>query len=601
LLGAAQDRLQQLGTLPQNAVYTFDRLAQETQSGQDLAPVVKTRLRRVVSLRFGSMSCREVLRQAEGSGSIAASGLERLAPAGQRYAYDLIAHVGLSYYLHGVRLCAIQQELRQRTPAVVIPMSSLFALCAHFLYLLGHLHRRAADRLRCLCEGDGHSVWLLDCTQERDSPAFFGILETHCGILLACWKVPSENETDLAPCLREAVEQFGKPGRLMHDLSSTMSALRDAVLPDVPDGVCHFHFARDVGTDLYREPHRQLSERLRQLKLQVRLREQRKDQTEYLRQQSARGEASLRLRRLLLGEAASVGWTATLGREVLLAVQGWILDYEHEGRRHGYPFDPHLLYLHRRLIKAGEALSRVVTPEALTQGMPRCLWNLAERLLEYRSDEAIGRAASWYETAHAIFGELRQALRLRSAGKTPLSDGYQLPAREQRSVKEELLGLCVKWERARQSSSRAEEQEIYGIVVEHVRRYEGKLTYEGDSPLAEEGDRTTNALEQWWRQTKRRCRVRHGRANLVRDMRVLPATALLVGNLTIEEYVKVVVGTLAQLPERLAEVASSVPPFRMGQSEQRLEKVGQLPRSWLRQDNFLEELLAVCPPPEEFP
>jgi hypothetical protein len=527
--------------------------------------------------------------------------LERLAPPGQRYAYDLIAHVGLSYYLHGVRLRAIQQELRQRTPAVVIPMSSLFALCAHFLYLLGHLHRRAAVRLRCLWERDGLSVWLLDCTQERDSPAFFGILESHYGILLACWKVPSENEIDLEPCLRQAVEQFGTPGRLLHDLSSTMSALRDAVLPNVPDGVCHFHFARDVGTDLYREPHRQLSERLRQLKLQVRLREQRKDQTEYLRQQSARGEASLLLRRLLRGEIVGVGWTATLGREVLLAVQGWILDYEHEGRRQGYPFDPHLLYLHRRLIQAGEALSRVVTPEALTQGMPRCLWNLNERLLEYRSDEAIGRAAAWYEQAHGVFSELRQALRLHSSGKTPLSDGYELSAVEQRGVKEELLRLCSKWEQARQASGRAEEQEIYRIVVEHVRRYEGKLTYEGDGPLNEEEDRTTNALEQWWRQTKRVCRVRHGRANLVRDMRVLPATALLVGNLRIEEYVKVVVGTLAQLPERFAEVGRSVPPFRLGRSEQCFEKVGQLPRSWLRQDNFLEEVLGVCPPPEELP
>ena len=161
------------------------------------------------------------------------------------------------------------------------------------------------------------------------------------------------------------------------------------------------------------------------------------------------------------------------------------------------------------------------------------------------------------------------------------------------------LGLAEKWEQARQASSQREEQQIYAIVLAHVRRYEGKLAYEGDSPLNEEGDRTTNALEQRWRQTKRCCRVRHGRAKLVRDRRVLPATALLVGNLAIEEYVKVVVGSLAQLPERLAEVGSSVPPFRGGKSAQTLEKIGPLPRSWLRQDNFLEELLAVCPPPEE--
>jgi hypothetical protein len=597
LLQTAHGQLEQLGALPQNAVYTFDRLAQETPPPGPLPPVIKTQTRRVVSLRYGSMRCREVLRQTPGAG-VSASGLERLAPAGQRYAYDLIAHVGLSYYLRGQRLLTIQQDLQQRHAAVKIPSSSLSDLCGEFLYLLGHLHRRAASRLRESWQGGGQSVWLADCTQERDSPAFFGVLETHHGVLLGCWKVPSENEPDLTPCLREVVEQFGKPGRFLHDLSSTMAALREAVLPDVPDGVCHFHFARDVGMDLYRRPHQQMANRLKELRLQVRLREQRKDQVDYLRRQVAGGEAPLLLRRLLLGESPAVAWTAALGREVLLAVHFWILDHEHEGRRHGYPFDPHLLYLHRRLIRAGEALARLVSPGPLPAGMPLCLANLAERLREYRDDKVIADAAACYEKACAVFGELRQTLRLHGTGGTPLSESYELSAAEQRTVKEELLGLCGRWEQARQSSGRADEQEIYGIVLAHVRRYEGKLAYEGDRPLNKEGDRTTNALEAWWRQTKRRCRQRHGRAELVRDMRVLPATALLVGDLAIKEYVEVVCGTLEQLPERLAEIGTSVPPFRGGKSEKTVEKAGQLPRRWLRQGNFLEELLAVCPPPD---
>ena len=315
-------------------------------------------------------------------------------PQGLRYAYDVMAHVGLAYHLHGRRLSDIQQELRQRVPKVVIPLSSLFDLCGHFLYLFGHLHRRAAGRVQSLCQRDGKSVWLLDCTQERDSPAFFGILETHHGILLGCWKVPSENQTDLAPCLQEAVELFGKPGRLLHDLGATMTALRETVLSDVPDGICHFHFARDVGTDLYRQAQQQLSTRLKQLQLQVRLREQRKDQTDYLRQQVARGEAALLLRRLLQREAVAVRWTATLGREVLLAVHFWILDYAQDGKRQGYPFDPHLLYLHRRLVRAAEALQRLFAGLQSVRHLPDCLKNLYKRLQEYRDDAAIQEAAA---------------------------------------------------------------------------------------------------------------------------------------------------------------------------------------------------------------
>ena len=277
---AAQDNLRQLGTLPADAVYTFDESVEQCQVGQALAPVIKTRQRMVVSLQFGAITCREVLRRAGQTGEASPSGLSRFVPAGMRYAYDLIAHVGIEYYLHGNTLAGIQQQLRQRTPAVIVPVSSLYDICGYFLCLFGQLHQQRAERLRTALGRDGKSVWLLDCTQEADSPAFFGILETHYGILLGCWKMATENQTDVARCLRQAVQCFGEPGRLLHDLGAAMTGSCKEVLPDVPDGVCHFHLARDVGEDLFRQPHEALSKRMQALKLQMRLRGQRQDQVD---------------------------------------------------------------------------------------------------------------------------------------------------------------------------------------------------------------------------------------------------------------------------------------------------------------------------------
>jgi hypothetical protein len=599
VLGAGEEQLRQLGTLPGNAVYTFDRLAEEAQTGQALPPVIKTRRRRVVSLRFGAICCREVLRQAGQAGRTSASGLEGLVAKGMRYAYDLIAHVGVEYYLHGNTLKDIHQELRQRKPPLIVPLSSLYDICGYFLHLFGQLHRRRADHLRALWEQEGKSVWLLDCTQEHDSPAFFGILETHYGLLLGCWKVATENQTEIAPCLRQAVQWFGKPGRLLHDLSATMTAVRDEVLADVPDGICHFHFARDVGAELFRRPQQELSERLQALKLQARLHEQRKDQTDYLRRQLVRGEATLLLQRLLAGEKVTACWTATLGREVLLAVHFWILDYAQDGRRQGHPFDPHLLYLHRRLVRAGEGLQRLFANPASAGQLPRCLANLYERLQEYNDDEAIRAAAAWYEKAHGVFAELRQALRLGSSGKTPMSESYPLGQNEQREVKSDLMRLCEKWREEKDQCGK-KEKEMYEIVLTHVERYEGKLFYTGAEKLNEEGDRTTNELEREWRKSKRRCRVRHGRAELKREMQVLPAEALLVGNLEVPEYVAVVLGSLREFPQRLAEVGSAA-SFRSWKARQQPRKVGQLPRSFLRRPNFLAHLLQVCPPLADLP
>jgi hypothetical protein len=573
-------------------------LAQEATPGQALAGVVKTRRRWVVSLRFGPIRCREVLRQADQASGILPSGLEVLVGKGLRYAFDLIAHVGVAYYLHGQTLTDIQQELRQRTPALVVPQSSLYELCGYFLHLFGQLHRRSAERLRSLCQRDGQSVWLLDCTQERDSPAFFGILETHHGILLGCWKVATENQVDLAPCLREAARDFGPPGRLLHDLSATMSTICAAELADVPEGVCHFHFARDVGEDLFRKPHQELTERLQALKLQVRLREQRKDQTDYLRRQVERGEAALLLPRLLCGEPVQPCWNATLGREVLLAVHFWILDHAQDGRRQGYPFDPHLLYLHRRLLRAGCALSRLCASAPALGRLPAALLNLNERLREYREDAVIGAAAAHYEKAHALFAQLRQALRLGEAGKTPMSESYPLRQEEQGEVQRDLRRLCQIW-REQKEQSAAQEKQLYEVVLSHVERYEGKLFYEGTAKLNEEGDRTTNELERFWRKEKRRCRRRRGNSELKKQMTVLPADALLVGNLEVAEYVAVVLGSLEELPQRLAEVGGAE-SFRSWQARQQPRAVGQLPRCVLRRRNFLADLLQACPPLDDF-
>jgi len=591
---AAASQLQKLATLPGNAIYTFDLPAEQAQAGQALTPVIKTRQRVVVSLRFGAIRCREVLRQADRAGHHSPSGLDRFVAPGMRYAYDLLAHVGVAYYLHGNTLANIQKELRNRTPGVVVPLSSLYDLCSYFLHLFGQLHWQRAERLGVRLRRDGNSVWLLDCTQEADSPAFFGVLETCQGILLGCWKMATENQPDVARCLRQAVRCFGKPGRLLHDLGAVMMGSCAEVLPDVPDGVCHFHLARDVGEDLFRRPHKALSDRLQALKLQMRLRGQRQDQVDYLRKQLSRGEGALLLQRLLAGEPFSACPTATLGREVLLAVHFWILDYAQDGKRRGYPFDPHLLYLHRRLVRAAEALQRLFAGLESVRQLPDCLRNLCQRLQEYRADAGIQDAAGWYEKAQEVFSQLRQALRLASVGKTPMSQAYAMNAEEQRAVKREVKELCEKWRQEAQRCS-ARDKQLYEIVLSHVERYEGKLLYEGAEELNERSDRTTNDLERTWRKNKRRCRGRHGRAEVKKDMQVMPAEAMLVGNLEIPEYVEVVLGTWSELAQRLAEVGGGE-SFQSWKARQRPGKIGQLPRSLLRCQNFLNDLLEVCLP-----
>jgi hypothetical protein len=84
-------------------------------------------------------------------------------------------------------------------------------------------------------------------------------------------------------------------------------------------------------------------------------------------------------------------------------------------------------------------------------------------------------------------------------------------------------------------------------------------------------------------------------------MQVMPAEALLVGNLEVPEYVAVVVGSLGELAQRLAELGSSTESFRSWKARQQPCQVGRLPRPILRRQNFLDHLLQVCPPLVDLP
>jgi len=586
----AQAGIRGQARLPEGLCYTFD--AHPDGAAAPQPAVYKTARRTVVGLRLGRFQAREVSRRAGPAAPVQrARDLAALVPRGMRYDYELIAHVGLRSFRDGQDLGRLRQELAGRSPAVAVPPSSLHDLRGKFLFLLGALHRQAAPALRAACQAAGPADWLIDGTLEPGTPLFFGIQETRWGVLLGCRKVPSEKAADLAPCLREAAERFGPPARVVHDLGTAMSAACQEALPGVPQRVCHFHFARDVGTDLYYQAQLRLSNRLRSLGLQVRLHDQRKTQTERLRQQVEAGQARLLLGEWLAGRGRAAAWDAALAREVLLALHGWIMSYPQDGRRQGYPFDPHLLYLHRRLLQAGSALDRLRADPSAAPALPATFAHLHGQLCRYRDDPEVRSAAACYEQAHALFERLRGALRLTAGGDGPLHDRYEIPAQEQARLHRELTELRDEARRLGAAEPPTEEGRLAGILSAHLERYWEEL---GAGQEERVGERTTNALERKWLAAKRRCRRLAGRSKLTREFRSLPGEYLLVGNLEIEEYVGAVLGSLEKLPEKLAEAAQSAGTYSHWRREHQPLHTGRLPRRLVARENFLDALLEVC-------
>jgi len=600
----AVERICQAAALSDGVRLDFDPAREGLIAGTDcqmpvpVCPVQKVVRRTVVSLQHGRFQARETIRQKTPTTDprIERSVLlaDTVAPGG-RYAFDLISHVGVESYLRGRSLQDIRQELLDRTPTLDIPISSLWDQQQKFLFYLGHLHTQATPQVRQYLAEHGPVTWLVDGTTEPGAPVLLGIKEAVHGFSLASWKIPSENTEDIAACLQQAAERYGRPDRVLHDLSPTMSAACDQALPGVVHHVCHYHLANDIGKDLYEEPQGALCKRMRALQVQFHLRKQRYRQTEILRQEFDL-PAQLLLRKLLEGDARAVDveFNATLSREVLLAFHFWILDYRSDGHQRGFPFDPYTLYLHRRLVRSGQAMDDLLSHPELARRAPPVLFNFQKELQHYRNDSQITAAADLYERACSMFTRLRDVLRLSAKNMQRLRQPHELPANQQHEIQADLHSLRSQLRQQAQDVNDAD-QPLAEIVLKHVEKYWLYLVPDQTPAQAEHWHRTTNKLEGDWRHLKRRRRQAHGRASLTRDFMALPEEYALVLNLQNATYVDLVLGgSLDAIPSMLAKASQGAGPFYVWRQRRRPQLPGQLPRRLLRAEEFIHKLIKAC-------
>jgi len=535
----------------------------------------------VVTLELDRFQAIEVHREQAAADLSDSVPLAHFVPNGGTYGYDLMAYVGCETFLQARQLQSLAQEFPQ------IPFSSLYDVQQKFLFYFGHLHRQSAPLLSEWFLERGGSTWLIDATLEAGTPLYFGIYEAQDNLLLDAYRIPSENVDAISPCLTQTADRFGKPRRVLHDLSKAMTTACERALEGVPHTVCHFHFLRDIGTDLYAVPQARLRDQLRQLKLQTQLKEQRTGLTDWLRQHL---EHPHLLAEVLLGKRAEMS-VATAGREVVIAYHQWLLDYAHDGHRQGFPFDPYLLYLHRRLIRGSASVEQLLGDDRVRERAPQVLKNFAGTLRRYLSDPQVIAAADQYEAAFALFHRLRTMLRMAAQGENPLRDRYLLDEPDAAAIEQSLESFRLECRQRSEEETEEESRECYRIVYRHLDHYRNHLFPSPDQPCRE---RTTNGVEGWWGTSKGRCRRRYGRKNLTQEFRSLPAEFMLAGNLESPKYVELVLdGDLSKLPEKLAAAGRTAGPWTAWRAAQQPLNEGRLPTRLIRHNHFLEELSTV--------
>ena len=577
--------------LPLEAEYTFDPLSAEELAGKHLY-VQKTTRRTVVSLNFSKFQAKEVIREDKKKAlPLHSPRLATLVPSGARYAYDLIAFAGRKSYLEGRKLTSIHEEIINDHGLPHIPFSSLYDLQRKFLFYLGEVHRQAAPRLKNYFQERGNITWLIDGTIEPGTPVFFGVKEAYEGIFLGGGKIPTENDNDISNCLTEVAKLYGVPDEILHDLSERMFNACEIAFPAKPHRVCHYHLLRDIGDDLYDVPQKMLSKRIRAMKLQLNLKDQRSRQTQWLQRAIKEKEMPLILKDLLNGK--DNGWTKGLGREGLLALHGWMLDYPHDGHRQGFPFDPYHLYLHRRIVIAYDASQRILSSEGARK-LPKAFFTFSSKLEKYLTDPVIIEATELYEKAFDIFEQIRGALRLDAKGSSPMHELYELYSGEQNEVSKSLDELLKQLEENNGNCSDPNELKLYDIVQVHFNKY-GPYLFPVKTNDSAKGKtvRTTNGIESHWSDGKRIRRQTHGRSSLTRDFHALPLEYMQIPNLNNPVYVEIVFGSLDQLAEKLAEAGKTAGSYSDWCKRQKPMHIGRLPTRLLRRENFIDDLIDI--------
>jgi len=507
----------------------------------------------VVTLAEGAFEAREVLKRCADSPAcpvLGSEALARIVRRYQRYGYDLVVHVGLARYLGDRQRAEIRDDLRLQR-GIELSDGSVSNLCDRFLVYLEALHLSRAPDLKAAMH-DGYPLHL-DATCDRGKGGLFVCMDGWRHWVLLAGRIPSERGEYLRPLVDRTVALFGDPVATVQDLGEPGAyAVKPLTERGILDLACHYHFLAAVGKKLFDQAYSSLRGVLRTTGTSSDL-------------------------RALLAELRryreSSGYQGRFGpgqvREDLLALVLRIL--EGDGRKRlRYPFALPLLDLVRRASDAGQR-AKVWVPFPRTEPERRALRHLEGLVARPVRDRRHAELVQRLEQAWQAFVEFRGVLRLSNAelpGGDPRVHQGQPPDVELRRLQETDKAVKRYREELRRriasGGQRRPDVRPYVVILDYLKRYGDRLfghpvLRDEDGTVIAVVERTNNIPEHFFGDEKQGLRRRVGRASLGRDMEQQPAQVAYVPNLRRPDYVRVLCGSLDNLPAAFAELDADKP------------------------------------------
>jgi hypothetical protein len=524
---------------------------------------------------IGPFRARETILQSRDGKVYNSRQLQALTPYRATFGYDVLVCVGRALFMQSHSEQEIIEDLARNN--IAISQREIGFLGKKFIAYLAIAHHQSRHRLQKVMASRGGYILHLDGTCEGDSPHLFTGMDGIAKIVLDNIKLPSEKAELLIPFFRQIRRQYGDPVALVHDMGRGILSAVKAVFPGIPDFICHFHFLRDIGKDLFDKEYAIIRKRLKKHKIRSLLRQRAKAL------EKAIGDDPQAFYRLAV--SIDGGAPPVMEKRAPLAAYAmihWTFDRsELEG--YGFPFDcPHLVFYRKLTVLHDMVNTQIVANKAFSR-----LWRPLARVVE---DQQLQRAASQMVKKVKVFNKLRRALSI----TVPQSNKGLNDNGQQTTLK----SIEKKVQKFRQEvlSEKAHRKDDYQDMLKQMDKYWDKLFADPivvDTPngqLTIVPQRTNNILERFFRDFKRSNRKKSGTVSLNRTLRSILTDTPLVKNLDNPEYLEIILDGCNTLEERFEKIDSGMVLERLAAENKNNQRISPEVKKIIRRPDLPERL-----------
>ena len=519
---------------------------------------MKTHTRTAATLEIGLVRIHETIKHCDRCYEIYRSDEPRkLVPHGCRSGFNVLVNVGMALFVENKSEKQIQAELKSLN--IPISIRQIGYLAKKFIVYLALAHKESRGKIKDMLSFRGGYILHLDGTCEGDSPHLISALDEIAQIVLDNIKIPSEKSEEIIPFLERIKHRYGIPLTLVHDMGAGILSAVKKVFPGVLDYICHYHFLRDIGNDLYGIEYIRIRSELKKYGIRTSLRKIVKALEERF---STKPELADSLDCYLKDE----GKTKHVLPSVLAYIlSNWILDANSELNGYGFPFDCSHLIFYKRLKTAKSILDNLSSKKKKDRYIIK-LNSVIGRVINDNNLKATVRRME--EKVH-VFNQLRDAMRIAVPdGKKGLNDdGEDVDIKTiQRAVTIFRNSDIIK--------SAIEKDTAYKKMVKQIDKYWDKLfadpikvTIANREEILVQPQRTNNILERFFRDIKRMYRSKSGIKSLNKVIKAMLADTPLVKNLSNPEYVRIILNGHNTLEDRFAEIDEKLVRKEMKKNE----------------------------------